>query len=144
MIPRRNFLGLAGGAAAGIMLPASARLRNPTLQALATAAPLLDPMRQPRFVNPLPNLLAPDYVYRPTGVDPATRLPLFDIHVTQIQHDAGLVDPATGRRLRHKAWAYGTALQPAVSPGYSFELQQGQAVKVRYSNDLYGISYPPG
>lgn len=138
MLARRHFLGLAGGTAATIMLPAAARPRGGK-----AAAQWLDPMTQPRFVNPLPNLLARDFVYRPTGTDPASGLPLFDIQVKQIKHDAGLVDPATGKRLRHTAWAYGTALQPAISPGYSFDLRQGQTVKVRFTNELYGVSYPP-
>jgi spore coat protein A len=141
MFPRRHFLGFAGGAAAGILLPASARPRGG--RARSKSVQPLDPLTQPRFVNPLPNLLAPGYVYRPTGTDPKTRTPLFDIQVKQVQHDAGLVDPATGKRLQHTAWAYGTALQAAVSPGYSFELRQGQPVKVRFSNELYGTTYPP-
>jgi spore coat protein A len=139
MFARRQFLGVAGGAGAGMLLPAALLPRT----ARAQSAPLLDPNTQPRFVNPLPNLLAPNYVYRPTGTDPASGLPLFDIHVKQVKHDAGLVDPATGKKLRHTAWAYGTALQAATSPGYSFDLRQGQAVKVRYTNELYGITYPP-
>jgi spore coat protein A len=138
MLPRRHFLGFAGGAATGILLPAVLLPQG----AKAQSAPLLDPLTQPRFVNPLPNLLAPNYVYRPTGIDPGTRMPLFDIHVKQIRHDAGLVDPATRKRLRHTAWAYGTALQPAIYPAYSFDLRQGQSVKVRFSNELYGITYP--
>lgn len=137
MIARRMFLGMTGGAAAGLlvpmsMLPGAAR---------AQSAPLLNPRSQPRFVNPLPNPLAPSYIYQPTGVDAAGH-PLFDIAVQQIRHDAGLVDPASGRRLTHTAWAYGTATQPAIYPGYSFDLRQGQMVKVRYSNKLNGIMYP--
>jgi spore coat protein A len=140
MLPRRHFLGFAGGAGAGMLLPAALLPRS----ARAQSAPLLDPMTQPRFVNPLPNLLARDHVYRPTGFDPASRMPLFDIHVKQIRHDAGLVHPVTGTRLRHTAWAYGTALQPASYPGYTFDLRRGRSVKVRFSNELYGVTYPPG
>jgi len=143
MLARRHFLGLAGSAAAGGFLsPASALIRRPRGQLVAPTVPALDPATQPRFVNPLPNLLTPDYIYRPTGIDPTTRLPLFDIQVTQIRHDAGLIDPANGRRLKHTAWAYGTALQPATSPGYSFDLRQGKVVKVRFTNQLYGVTYP--
>lgn len=138
MIARREFLSLGSGLTAGLVLPLSLAPRS----ARAQAAPLLDPMSQPRFVNPLPNPLAPQFIYRPTGVDRASGLPLFEINVQQIMHDAGLVDPASGRRLRHTAWAYGTALQPPSSPGRSFNLRQGQAVKVRYSNRLNGIMYP--
>ena len=69
-------------------------------------------------------------------------LPLFDIRAEQIMHDAGLIDPVSGRRLRHTAWGYGTAAQPAAYPGYSFNLRSGQTVKVRYSNKLNGVMYP--
>jgi spore coat protein A len=139
MIARRQFLGMGSGIAAGLLVPMSMIPRA----ARAQGVPLLDPMSQPRFVNPLPNPLAPSSIYRPTGVDAATGLPLFDIHVRQIRHDAGLVDPASGRRLSHTAWAYGTASQPAKYPGYTFNLRQGQAVKVRYANQLQGVMYPP-
>jgi spore coat protein A len=139
MIARRQFLGMSGGAAAALLVPMSLLPRA----ARAQSVPLLDPMSQPRFVNPLPNPLAPNYIYRPTGIDPQTGQPLFDIFVQQIRHDAGLVDPATGSRLSNTAWAYGTATQPAIYPGYSFNLSRGQAVKVRYSNQLNGIMYPP-
>ncbi|MDB5957013.1 multicopper oxidase domain-containing protein [Ramlibacter sp.] len=138
MIARRQFLGMSGSAAAALLVPMSLLPRL----ARAQSVPLLDPLSQPRFVNPLPNPLAPNYIYQPTGIDPVTRQPLFDIGVQQIRHDAGLIDPATGRRLSHTAWAYGTAAQPAIYPGYSFNLWQGQGVKVRYSNQLNGIMYP--
>ncbi len=138
MIQRRHFFSMTTGMGAGLLLPMSLLSRA----ARAQSMPTLDPMSQPRFVNQLANPLAPDYIYRPSGVDGASGLPLFDIRAEQIQHDAGLVDPASGRRLTHTTWAYGTPSQPAVSPGYSFNLRRGQAVKVRYSNKLNGIMYP--
>jgi spore coat protein A len=137
MIARRQFLGVGSAAAASLLiptlLPRSAR---------AQSVPLLDPLKQPRFVNQLPNPLAPGYIYQPTGTDAASGLPLYEISAKQIRHDAGLVDPVTGTRLSHTAWAYGTALQPAVFPGYTFDLRSGNVVKVRFLNALDGVTYP--
>ena len=140
MIARRKFLGMGGGAAAaGLLLPMGLLPRL----ARAQSVPLLDPLTQARFVNPLPNPLAPRYHYLPTGFDKASGLPLFEIRAQQIRHDAGLADPSTGARLTHTAWGYGTALQPAVYPGYTFEFPRGIGAKVRYVNALNGASYPP-
>ena len=140
MIARRQFLGVGSAAAASLLVPISLLPKS----ARAQAVPLLNPLAQPKFVNPLPNPLAPSYIYQPTGIDPASGLPLYEISAQQISHDAGLVDPATGARLRHTAWAYGTAQQPAVFPGRSFNLRSGNAVKVRYVNALHGVEYPAG
>jgi spore coat protein A len=138
MITRRNFLGMTTALGAGLMLPVSLISKS----AYAQSLPLLDPLTQPKFVNPLPNPLAPNYTFKPTGVDHASGLPLFDIRAEQITHDAGLVDPVSGRKLLTTMWGYGTSAQPAVYPGYSFNLRRGQSVKARYSNKLGGITYP--
>ena len=138
MPSRRSFLGMTTGVGAGMLLPMSLISRT----AHAQSVPLLDPMSQPRFVNALPNPLAPNYIFQPTGVDGRSGLPLYDIRAEQIKHDAGLLDPVNGRRLQHTAWAYGTPSQTPVYPGYTFNLRSGQGVKVRYSNKLNNITYP--
>ena len=138
MIARRQFLGVGGAAAASLLVPMGLLPRS----ARAQSVPVLDGRKQPKFVNQLPNPLAPAYIYKPTGIDAKTGLPLYEIRAQQIRHDAGLVDPATGTRLSHTAWAYGTALQPAVYPGYTFNLRSGNAVKARYINGLTGVAYP--
>ena len=137
MLNRRRFISAAPGLGAVAALPMLAGL------ARAQSAAALDPLSQTKFVNPLPNPLAPNYLYRPTGIDVATGLPLFDVRAQQIVHDAGLRDTA-GRPLLTKVWAYGTAYQPPVFPGYSFVVRQGQAIKVRYANKLHGVTYPGG
>lgn len=137
MLTRRNFLGMTTALGAGLVLPMSFMSKK----AFAQSAPLLDPLSQPKFVNPLPNPLAPNYIFKSSGTDAASGLPLFDIRAQQITHDAGLVD-STGRRLTTTMWGYGTPSQPAVYPGYSFNLRKGNSVKARYSNKLDGISYP--
>jgi spore coat protein A, manganese oxidase len=135
MVTRRKFIGSApavGVALAAPMLAGTAK---------AQAGPaMLDPLSQTKFVNPLPNPLAPNYVYQPTGVDRASGLPLFEVHAKPIVHDVGLCD-VRGRSLCTKVWAYGTATQPALYPGYSFVVRQGQAIKVRYLNGLDGEKY---
>ncbi|MBL0423589.1 multicopper oxidase family protein [Ramlibacter alkalitolerans] len=128
-----------GGAAAATLLVPMGLMAKP---ARAQVSPLLNPALQPKFVNPLPNPLAPNYIFLPTGVDAASGLPLYDISAQQIRHEAGLIDPVTGTRLSYTAWAYGTVQQPAIYPGYSFNLRSGNAVKVRYSNGLDGVTYP--
>jgi spore coat protein A len=136
MLNRRTFLKASAGCGAGMLLPLSFMAKK----AFAQSLPLLDPLKQPKFVNPLPNPLAPNYIYQATGQ--VGSLPLFDIHAQQITHETGLVDPASGRRLRTTVWAYGTPNQPAAYPGYSFNLRTGHTVKVRYSNRLDGVTYP--
>jgi spore coat protein A len=129
---------MSAGLGAGMLLPLSMMSRRAHAQSLT----LLDPLKQPRFVNPLPNPLAPGYIYQASGIDPQSGLPLYEVKVEQTVHEAGLVDPVSGRRLQTTVWAYGTANQPPVYPGYSFNLRSGQPVKVRYSNALNGITYP--
>jgi spore coat protein A, manganese oxidase len=136
MSNRRTFLKATAGLGAGLLLPLSFTARK----AYAQSMPLLDPLTQPKFVNPLPNPLAPSYIYQATGTGPSA--PTFDIRVEQVTHDAGLVDPATGRHLQTTVWAYGTPNQPPVYPGYTFEVRSGQRVTARYTNRLSGITYP--
>ena len=137
MLNRRRFIGATPGLGAALVLPAQMLASR----ASAQSVPVMDALSQTKFVNPLPNPLAPNYVYRPTGVDADSGLPLFDVHAQQIVHDAGLRN-AAGQPLLTKVWAYGTAQQPPVCPGYSFVVRQGQAIKVRYSNKLKGVTYP--
>ena len=135
MLNRRTFLKATAGCGAGLLLPLSFAKK-----AFAQSVPLLDPLSQTKFVNPLPNPLAPSYIYKASGLEGS--MPRFDIRAEQIVHETGLIDPASGRRLRTTLWGYGTPSQPAVYPGYSFNLRTGQEVKVRYSNRLDGVSYP--
>ena len=130
MIARRQFLGLGGGFAAGLLLPTGLMAKT-----RGQVSPLLDPLKQPKFVNQLPNPLAPSYIYAPTGID-ASGLNLYEITAQKITHSAGLVDPVTGTALSFTAWAYGTANQPPVYPGRSFNLPSGTGVKVRFRNGL--------
>lgn len=137
MLNRRRFIGATPAMGATLVFPM--QLLAPA--AKAQSAPLLNPLSQNKFINPLPNPLAPNYVYRPTGIDAASGLPLFEVKARQIVHDIGLHD-AAGRPLLTTVWAYGTDQQPPVYPGYSFVVRQGQAIKVRYANKLTGVRYP--
>lgn len=139
MLTRRSFIGATAGLGAGLVLPIPLLIK----QAFAQSAPpdLLDPLVQPKFVTPLPNPLAPDHIFRPAGIDPSSHLPLYDIRVEPLVHQTGLVDQR-GSPLQTTVWGYGTANQPAAYPGYTFELNRGQSVKVRYANRLGNTSYP--
>ena len=137
MLTRRSFIGTAPAMGATLAAP----LQMLSGAAKAQSRALLDSLSQSKFVNPLPNPLAPNYVYQPTGVDAESGLPLFEVHAKQIVHDVGLRN-AQGDALMTKVWAYGTATQPALCPGYSFVVRQDQAIKVRYINGLRGVRYP--
>ena len=58
--------------------------------------PLLDPATQPQFTNPLP---APPVLDARQGGK-------FTIAITQFEKELGLVDPATGGKLKTKVWGY--------------------------------------
>jgi spore coat protein A len=135
MFTRRKFLSMTTGIGAGLLLPLSFMAKK----AYALSVPLLDPLSQTKFVNQLPNPLAPGYRFQPSGT--LSGLPLYDIRAQQITHLSGLVD-SRGRSLRTTMWGYGTPTQPAVYPGYTFNLRSGQAVKARYTNMLGGVTYP--
>jgi spore coat protein A, manganese oxidase len=135
---RRHFIKAAAGAGAGLFLPFSFR----TAQALAPSTGLLDPLTQPKFVNRLPNPLAPSYIYQPTQAGGANTPALYDVQMEATTHFPGLVDPKNGRRLSTSVWAYSTPSQRAAYPGYTFEVRRGQTIKVRYSNQLQKEIYP--
>lgn len=139
MLTRRSFIGVTAGLGMGLAMPLPFMKKAFALSAQPT---LLDPLTQPKFVNPLPNPLAPSHIFRPSGVAPASNLPLYDVRVEQISHETGIVDPR-GRPLRTTLWGYGTPTQAAAYPGYTFEVRRGQTIKVRYSNRLNNTTYPP-
>ena len=132
-LTRRRFLqyGAAGGAA--LMLPA----RFASLARAATPA-LLDPLTQPKFVNPLPNPLVDAFQFAPTvesGHD------AYQIGMAQIEQELGLVDPVTGARLATPVWGYTGAAKagglPATTyPGRTFVVQRDREVRVHWTSDL--------
>ena len=88
----------------------------------------LDPLSQPKFVNPLPNpldnVLVPD-----TATYPGYQY--YKISMTQFQQYLGVVDGATLTPLPTTVWGYNGTF-----PGPTFEAFSGLPVKVRYANNL--------
>ena len=97
----------------------------------------LDPLTQPKFVNPLPNPLAEGFIFEPTAGN------RYDISVEQFVQSLGLRDPATGAPLSTTVWGYGSKGQPATYTGRSFVVQRDQQIQVRYTNDLVDAEGDP-
>jgi spore coat protein A len=96
--------------------------------AVAGAQTPLDPLTQPKFVNPLPNplgnVLVPD-----TTTFPGYQF--YRVSMTQFRQSLGIVDPVTQAPLMTKVWGYN-----GTYPGPTFEASTGQPVKVRFANNL--------
>ncbi len=116
---RRSFLQSALGAG---FLTAAPVLR-------ANQPSLLDPLTQPKFVNPLPNPLDPGFVFQP-GPNHT-----YDIGVYQFRQDLGLRGP-NGSPLVTTVWGYGTSAANATYPGRTIVAQSGQPVTVHWRNQL--------
>ena len=96
MISRRDFLKISG--ISTFALYAAAR-GNPLMRALAaSAAPgLSDPALQPKFTNPVPDALAPGFIYQPdkkTGE--------YFVTVSKAKQATGLIDPVSGKPFINK------------------------------------------
>lgn len=128
MTTRRRFIAFGLGALAGLG-PVPALARGRVLQAV----------RQPRFVEPLPDLLAPGYVFRPTEGGGSH----YEIHAAQTRVATGIVDARTGRPLLTTLWGYGAAGQAITSPGRSFVARRGQPITVAWSNRLKDAAGAP-
>jgi spore coat protein A len=131
MLTRRRFVGLGAMAGAGAMISWPRILR--------ANGSLLDPLRQPKFVNPLPNPLDPAFVYQPVVPGGA----YYEIGMRQFQQSLGLVDPDTGTPLMTTVWGYGTATQAPTYPGRTIVARKDLPVLVRWSNELIDGSGTP-
>lgn len=103
-----------------------------SLETRKLLAVLLDPLSQPKFVNELPNPLAPAAIFAPTtpgGSD-------YEIGVHQFQQSLGLVDPDSGLPLSTTVWGYGNDAQPATYPGRTIVAQRDEPISVHWTNDL--------
>jgi len=100
-----------------------------------TVLPLLDPLTQPKFVNPLaiPKVASPDKRKNP-GFD------YYELAMTQMQQYLGLVDPVTGRPLVTTVWGYGGSYPgptiEARSTSSENRVNPGSPVQVLWSNEL--------
>ena len=98
----------------------------------ANSIALLDPLTQPKFVNPLPNPLDPSFIFQPT--EPGGTH--YEIGVYQFPQNLGLVDPVTQQPLSTTVWGYGTSTQPPTYPGRTIEATKDVPITVRWTNNL--------
>ncbi|NOZ54357.1 MAG: multicopper oxidase domain-containing protein [Gammaproteobacteria bacterium] len=96
----------------------------------------LDPLSQPKFVNPLPSpqVVKPDTVTHP-GFE------YYELAMTQFEQHLGIVDPATGQPLLTTVWGYdGSYPGPTIEARSTLAentVRPGLPVKVLWSNELY-------
>jgi FtsP/CotA-like multicopper oxidase with cupredoxin domain len=128
-INRRDFVKLSSLAGAGVAMPGWAG------RALgeALARRLSDPALQPKFANPVPNALAPGFLYQPDAMG------RFRVSLRETQQETGLV-ARNGRRLSTRVWGYGDERGPTW-PGRTFQVKSVSAggpaeTLVRWENDL--------
>jgi len=131
MLSRRRFLQVSAAASAGLL--GHWQFLAPHVQAQGILP--LDPLLQPRFINPLPNPLDDSFIFAPTGGSH------YDIGMEQFTQALGLVDPATGAPLMTPLWGYsgvpktGGGASPTY-PGRTFVVQRDQQITVRWTNSL--------
>jgi spore coat protein A len=135
MTSRRRFLVAASWLAAAFGLPQLGLVR---LGLARTAARLLDPLRQPKFVAALPNPLDPDFIFRPTESPTGYR-----IAARQFEASLGLVDPDTRTPLQTTLWGYAAPDQAPSVPGRTFVIRSGQSITVKWGNELVDRSGGP-
>ena len=128
-VARRTFLKLS--AAAGVAVAIAPRVLMSRVAA-SDGVISLDPLTQPRFVNPLPNPLDPSFVFQPTTPGGSH----YEIGVHQFEQTLGMRDPSTGTPLLTTVWGYGNATQPPTYPGRTFVVRRDQQITVRWTNDL--------
>jgi len=116
----------------------------PMMVGIVWAQPaLLDPATQPKFVNDVPDALAPGFIYGPTDMGDHD---YYEVGMYQIEQPLGLVDPVTGAPLLTKCFAYGTGpgFPNATYPGRTFIVQKDRQVRVRWTNNLTTDGTPGG
>ena len=103
---------------------------------LASAQPmLLDPATQQKFVNDVPDALAPGFIYQPTDMG---TYDYYQVGMYQVEQPLGLTDPVTGAPLMTKVWGYGTApgFPNATYPGRTFIVHKDRQIRVKWTNNL--------
>jgi FtsP/CotA-like multicopper oxidase with cupredoxin domain len=139
-LTRRDFAKLSAMAGAGLMMPGYTRRAF-----AATQGPgLSDPALQPMFGNPVPDALAPGFIFD-TG-DGAIR-----IGVGQAVQKTGLLDK-NGLPASTTIWGYGQVTgsrkNPRVPglgftwPGRTFQVRSYEPLEVRWENRLKGFDFP--
>jgi FtsP/CotA-like multicopper oxidase with cupredoxin domain len=105
------------------------------------AAGLSDPAAQPKFVNLVPDALAPGFKFD-LGM---SRFRKTKVAVGQSVQQTGLIDPLTGLPLNTTVWGYGDPGSFYSWPGRTFEVQSNEPVEVKWENrlvDANGLPLP--
>ena len=144
MISRRQFFKLSGATGIGIALGSNGWARLGGLTAAADAqpasVPLSDPALQPKFATPVPDAMAPGFIYQP---DKKGR---YKIKIGPAIQQTGLVDPVTQAPLSTPIWGYADQKDKVYTwPGRTFQIQSGLAgglpvTEVFWANALAGIT----
>lgn len=131
MFKRRDFIKAGAAAGAGLVMAGKWRFAH-------AQGPLLDPFLQPKFVNPLPNPLAPGFIFNPASANH------YEIGAYEFEQNLGLVDPVLGVPLAPaKVWGYGTVTQQATYPGRTIVARRGTPITVKWTNHLPGGHFLP-
>jgi spore coat protein A len=121
MVSRRKFLKSSAALSALASLPLSVRWH--VAQAATAAVGLSDPALQPKFVNLVPDAMAPGFIYQPdkkTGE--------YTVRIQKAKQATGLIDPATGKALKTDVWGYGDPNDGLFTwPGRTFEVRSVSA-----------------
>ncbi|HEY3392309.1 MAG TPA: multicopper oxidase domain-containing protein [Lacipirellulaceae bacterium] len=98
----------------------------------ANSIALLNPLTQPKFVNPLPNPLDPSFIFQPTVLGGSH----YEIGAFQTSQNLGLVDLVTKQPLSTAVWGYGTSADTATYPGKTIQALVNEPITVRWTNNL--------
>jgi len=132
MVSRRHFLKSSAALSAMSALPLSVRWS--VAQAVTQDIGLSDPALQPKFVNLVPDAMAPGFKYK------ADKKGRYKVQIREADQYTGLIDPRNGRRLKTRVWGYGD--EDFVSwPGRTFDVRNHsyggpEEIVVRWSNEL--------
>jgi len=130
---RRDFLSLSIKAAlasgAFALGPAGLVAWSRKVGAVPLIPGLSDPALQPKFVNPAPNALHPQFKFY-------SRRGKYTIGVRQAMHMTGLIGLNGTSRVPTPVWGYGQHHGDATWPGRTFEVKSGRPIKVTWENKL--------
>jgi FtsP/CotA-like multicopper oxidase with cupredoxin domain len=100
--------------------------------AVPAAVGLSDPALQPKFVNAVPDALAPGFIYQPDASGN------YNIGIGKAKQWTGLIDPATGKAQKTWVWGYGDLGDELYTwPGRTFQITSGPGQTiVKWNNEL--------
>ena len=138
-VSRRKFIKLGGASAMAAYL--QSRYGLPWAVAAPAAMGLSDPALQPKFLNLVPDALAPGFIYQPD------RQGRYLVQIAETVQYTGLVDGA-GNKLPTRVWGYGDlrGKDKFVSwPGRTFQVKSVSAggppeTEVIWANALDGVT----